>query len=61
MKRINIAYIILIISLFLMISNIINIDFNDLSNNRYSGIASNILLIASMIFTIRDLKRKNLK
>ncbi len=58
MKRISVAYLILIISFLLMISNIINLDFNDLSKNRYSGIISNILLIASMIFTIRDLKRK---
>lgn len=57
MKRINAAYLILIVSFLLMISNIINLDFNDLSKNNYSGIVSNILLIASMIFTIRDLKK----
>lgn len=58
MKRINAAYLILIVSFLLMISNIINLDFNDLSKNNYSGIVSNILLIASMIFTIRDLKKQ---
>ncbi|SHI84151.1 hypothetical protein [Flavobacterium terrae] len=57
MKRINAAYLILIVSFLLMIINIINLDFNDLSKNNYSGIVSNILLIASMIFTIRDLKK----
>jgi len=61
MKRINAAYLILIVSFLLMISNIINLDFNDLSKNNYSGIVSNILLIASMIFTIRDLKKNKIK
>ena len=58
MNRLKIAYFVLILSFILLIINITELDLKDLSKNYYSGIVSNVLLIASMIFTIRDLKKE---
>lgn len=58
MNRLRIAYFVLIVSFLLLILNLSELDFNDFSKNRYSGSVSNLLLIASMIVTIRDLKKQ---
>lgn len=58
MSRLRIAYFVLIVSFILMVINLSEFDFNDFSKNHYSGLVSNILLIASMTLTIRDLKKQ---
>jgi len=40
-----------------MIYNISELDFNNLKKGPFAGIISNVLLILSMIFTIRELKK----
>ena len=58
--RKKLAYFVLIGSSILFIINLIDFDFNNLNKNRYSGILSNILLIFSVIFNIKELnKHKN--
>tara|TARA_R110001583_G_scaffold193397_1_gene361848 strand:- start:2509 stop:2700 length:192 start_codon:yes stop_codon:yes gene_type:complete len=56
MKKINFAYLILIIGLILLILNIVNLDFENFQKGPFFGIISNILLIVLMIVNIRDLK-----
>ena len=57
MKKINFAYLILIVGLILLILNIVNLDFESLKKGPLLGIISNILLIIFMIVNIRDLKK----
>ena len=57
MKKINFAYLILIVGLILLILNIVNLDFENLKKGPFLGIISNILLIIFMIVNIRDLKK----
>jgi len=40
-----------------MIYNISELDFDNLQKGPFTGIISNVLLILSMIFTIRELKK----
>lgn len=57
MNRIKIAYFLIFVSLILLVLNISELDFENLKENKYSGIASNILLIISMILTINNAKK----
>jgi hypothetical protein len=57
MNRIKIAYFLIFASLILLVLNISELDFENLKENKYSGIASNILLIISMILTINNAKK----
>jgi hypothetical protein len=57
MKKIQLAYFLLIASTILLILNIYNLDFNNLQNGNYWGIVSNLLLMFGMIVNIRDLKK----
>jgi len=58
MKRIYVVYFVLIASIILMILNIAELDFDNLKKGPFTGIISNILLIAAMLLTIRDIKKK---
>lgn len=53
----RIAFVIIFLSIILLVRNIFQLNFNDLKGNEYSGIASNILLIVGMIFTIIGLRK----
>ena len=57
MKKIQLAYFLLIASTILLILNIYNLDFNNLQNGNYWGIVSNLLLMFGMIVNIRDSKK----
>jgi len=57
MKKINFAYIILIVGIILLILNITDLDFENFKQGPFFGIISNILLIILMIVNIRDLKK----
>jgi hypothetical protein len=57
MNRIKIAYFLIFASLILLVLNISELDFENLKENKYSGIASNILLIIAMILTIYNAKK----
>ena len=48
----NIAYFLIAVSFVLLMVNLSDFNFDDLSQNKYSGIASNLLLILAMILTI---------
>ena len=54
-----IFYLVIIASFILLILNISRLDFYDLSNGKYSGIISNILLIILMIYVIRKNRKDN--
>jgi len=58
MKKIYFIYFIIIASIVLMIYNIFELDFDNLEKGPFAGIVSNILLILAMLFTIRDVKKK---
>jgi hypothetical protein len=59
-NRKKISYIVLISSFILLIINLLDFDYYDLKNNKYSMILSNILLIIAMTFNIKQLnKNKN--
>jgi Ca2+/Na+ antiporter len=61
MNRKIIAYFLIFASLILLILNITELNFDNLKENRYASIVSNLLLILAMIFNIRDInKKKNL-
>ena len=53
----RIAFVIIFLSIILLVRNIFELNFNDLKGNEYSGIASNILVILGMIFTIFGLRK----
>lgn len=57
MNKLKFAYLLLIIGSVLLVVNIYNLDFNQLKNENYWGIISNLLLIIGMIVTIRDVKK----
>lgn len=57
MNRIKIAYFLIFASLILLVLNISELDIENLKENKYSGIASNILVIISMISTINNAKK----
>ena len=58
-KKDIILYFVIIASFILMIMKIIRLDFNDLSNGKYAGIISNILLIIAMLVVIRENHKKD--
>lgn len=57
MRKFYFLYFIIIASIILMIYNISELDFDNLQKGPFTGIISNVLLILSMIFTIRELKK----
>lgn len=57
MNRKKIAYFVILASVVLLILNITELNFENLAENRYSGIVSNILLLLAMVLTIRDLNK----
>jgi hypothetical protein len=58
MNRLKIAYFLIFASLILLVLNLLELDFENLKENKYSGIVSNILLIIAMTLTIYN-KKKN--
>ncbi|CAM3619191.1 hypothetical protein FSS13T_17710 [Flavobacterium saliperosum S13] len=58
MNRKKIAYILIFISVVLLILNISALNFKASNNDKYLGIASNLLLILAMVFTIRNSNKK---
>lgn len=58
MSKITGAYIVIILGSILLVWNILDLDFDNLKKGPFSGIVSNILLIAAMVVSIRDLKKK---
>ena len=58
MNKLKLAYLLLIASAILLIINIYNLDFKNLQNGNYWGIASNLLLMIGIIINIRDLKNR---
>ena len=58
MKKNYLVYFTIIASIVLMIYNISELDFDNLEKGPFAGIVSNVLLILAMLFTIRDVKKK---
>jgi len=58
-KKNIILYLVILASFILLILNINRLDFNDLSNGKYSGIISNILLIIAMTVVIQENRKKD--
>ena len=58
-NRKKLAYLLIIASVILLVLNLCEFDFNNLKNNKYSGVVSNLLLILAMVFTIRDINKKD--
>ena len=60
MKSNNLRVCLLIVGVILVAINISQLDFDNLMNERYYGILSNLLLIAAMVVSIRySLKQKD--
>ncbi len=59
MTKITGTYIVIIAGLILLVWNISELDFDNLKKGPFSGIVSNILLIAAMAVSLRDLKKKD--
>ena len=57
----NIAYFLIAVSFVLLMVNLSDFNFDDLSQNKYSGIASNLLLILATILTIINKNRTEKK
>ena len=55
------AYIVMIAGLILLIINIYELDFSNLKNVPFSGIALNVLLILAIIISVINLNRKEKK
>ena len=58
MTKLTGAYIVIIAGLILLVWNISELDFENLKKGPFSGIVSNVLLITTMIISIRSLKKK---
>jgi hypothetical protein len=58
MKKFYFIYFIIFASIVLMIYNISELDFDNLEKGPFAGIVSNVLLILAMLFTIRNIKKK---
>jgi hypothetical protein len=58
MNRKTQAYIVIGVAMVLLIISIRDLNFDNLSEGPFSGIVGALLLILSMIVTIRDIKKK---
>jgi hypothetical protein len=61
MNRKKVAYFVIFASLILLVFNLSEFNLNNLKENHYAGIASNLLLILGMILTIRELNKSQKK
>lgn len=59
MKKLNLAFLVLIVSIILFIFNFTLIDFKNFQFKNSLGLLSNLLLMATMMVNIRDLKQKS--
>lgn len=57
MNNLRWIYFILIGSIILLLVNIYRLDFNNLKNQTYWGIASNIFVIIAMLLNIKNIKK----
>lgn len=58
MKRKSQAYVVIVVAVILLIMTIMDLNFNNLSAGPFSGIVGSVLLIAAMIVTLRDIKKR---
>jgi hypothetical protein len=58
MKRKRLIYVVIIVSFILLVTNMSNLDFSNLTTGSFLGIISNLLLIIAMFVTLNDIKRK---
>lgn len=58
MNRKSQAYIVIIVSIVLLIMSIMDLNFDNLSEGPFAGIAGALLLILSMLVTIYDINKK---
>lgn len=58
MNRKSQAYIVIIVAIVLLIMSIMDLNFDNLSEGPFSGIVGALLLILSMVVTIRDISKK---
>lgn len=56
-NKILVAYFIMIGGALLLIINIYNLDYNNLRNENYHAIVSNLLVLLGMLFNIINLKK----
>lgn len=61
MDRKKEAYFVIVASLILLVFNLYDFNFDNIKENHYAGIASNLLLILAMIVTIRELNKRQKK
>ena len=57
MNKLKLAYLVLVASVILLVINVYNLDFENLSSGNYWGIISNLLLMVAMILNINELKK----
>ena len=57
MNNLRWIYLVLIGSIILLVVNIYRLDFNNLKNQTYWGIASNIFVIIAMFLNIKNIKK----
>lgn len=58
MNRIKQAYIVIIVGVIVLIMALLNLDLNNLSDGPFSGIVGSLLIILSMVVTIRTIKKR---
>jgi hypothetical protein len=61
MDRKKIAYILIFVSCILFILNLSAFNFDNLKENNYFGVGSNLLLIWAMILVIRGINKREKK
>ena len=61
MDRKKIAYILIFVSCILFILNLSTFNFDNLKENNYFGVGSNLLLIWAMILVIRGINKREKK
>ena len=57
MNNLRWIYFVLIGSVILLVVNIYRLDFNNLKNQNYWGIASNLFVIIAMLLNIKNIKK----
>ena len=58
MKRIHLIYFALIGSVILLVYDIIEFDFNNIEATPVAGTVSMVLIILSMLFSLKDINHK---
>jgi len=61
MKIIKMCYMVIFCATILLILNFYQLDFSNIDKGNVLGVGTGILIIISMLFTIKDLKKQKKK